>query len=345
MKRSFLKYLNVQRGEYMRKVHYYVYCDGILGVKTDISNFKWIYGSTAPCTSRNEYNKCAVKFDVCIKPESLLRSNDGYTKRFQSFMWDCKNQTISYRRTFFKNVHIGYDIKINSNNVIAEIGENYYRFVKKRVMNLHDIYFLLSDLANLILLQSGFLTLYASAVHYAPLNKGIACFAAPSTGKTLTAVNLCKMFGYSMIGEDIIIARANQLHSCPWTASYRKKQSFFDSTGALNRTSKNVSHTICNICELTDMIVLSCEKEKIVSDKTETLRQICVLNGYLFQYYSSPIVKVLGYFEQSFCADWNAQANSIFQSLVNTTQCYILSSKNPHYFSTLVHNVISGDDL
>ena len=88
----------------MKPEYYYVYCNGILGVKTNIQNFKWVYGSVAPAESAEAYEKCAVKFHVWIKPEKELDEIDSYSKKFQAFCWSEEHRTIYYRRAFLSRL-------------------------------------------------------------------------------------------------------------------------------------------------------------------------------------------------------------------------------------------------
>lgn len=326
----------------MKNEYCYEHCKGILGVKTNISNFKWVYGSIAPAVSTDAYEKCAVKFEIRIKRESELDAIGKYDGKFQSYFWNEQSHTVSFRRTFFGCIQIGYTIRIKDNLVIADIGSNYYRLVKKRVMNLHDAYYLLSDLANLILLKNGYLTLYAAGVHYSPLNKGIVCFAAPGTGKTETAMGLCEREGYSLSGEDIIITKDRQLYACPWTSSYRKKKSFLDSTGALSRVSKRVVGKVCDACRVTDLATLAAGDKSIQDDKEELLRQITIFNGYLFHYYSSPIVKVLSYFDREYDGEWNLYAKGILKQLVDDSECHIIHTGDAMEFCDIVHRIVAG---
>lgn len=317
----------------------YVYCEGILGVKTNISNFKWVYGSNAPIVSQTEYEQCAVKFEIFIRPEKRLRTICA-CDQFQSYFWDAKSNTLSCRRNLLGSIALGYDISITEEKILVEIGSNYYRFVKKRVMNLHAVYYLLADLANLLLLRKGYLTLYASCVHYAPGNKGMVFFAPPNTGKTVTATRLCSSKEYSMVGEDVIIIKDHQIYSCPFTASYRKRRTLLDSTGSIGRVDKAGSFTMCKTCEITDVFILASGEERIACDREEIMRKITILNGYLFQYYSSPIIKILGYFDFLYCNDWNALAKEKLEQIINTNKTHILVSRDAIRYSVLAHRAI-----
>ena len=140
----------------MKNEKYFVYCDGILGVKTNMPDFKWVYGQVAPETTQNEYDKCVVKFEINIKKEKKLHNIAEYDSKFQSYYWNDADKILSCRRSLLGKIRIGYNVKFESNRVIVEMGRNYHTFVKKRFMNLHDTYYLLSDLANVLLIQKGY---------------------------------------------------------------------------------------------------------------------------------------------------------------------------------------------
>lgn len=329
----------------MKPEYYYVYCNGILGVKTNIQNFKWVYGSVAPAASAETYEKCAVKFHVCIKAEKDLDEIDSCSKKFQAFCWSQEHRTIYYRRAFLSKLKIGYNIRFKENVVEAQIGERYFKLVQNRTMNLHGIYYLLSDLANVLLLSRGYLTLYASAVCYEPDKRGVVCFAPPNTGKTVTATQLCEQFEYRLLGEDVVITDGKQLFSCPWTNSYRKKGSSLDSAGSFARENKSTTIKTCEHCDVTDLFVLSFGKENVSGDKDELLRQINILNGYLFQHFSSPIVKVLGYFDKRYSTSWNVCAEDLLRNMINHCNSHELQSEKAMDFYQSVHRAVSSERL
>lgn len=330
----------------MEKEYYYVYCQGILGVKTNIRDFKWIYGSVAPSVSSEEYEKCVVKFDVCIKPEKYLSKNNICDRKFQAYTWNRKSQMLSCYRKFFMNFEIGYHLQIRENTVYAEIGIHYYKFVKNRTMNLHGVYYLLSDLANVILLKNGFLTLYASAVCFGPLKRCIVNFAPPNTGKTYMATKLCEKSDYQLVGEDIVIFDGYKVHSCPWTNSYRKASKLiFDSSGSLGRSKKKTQTTITEECILTDVMVLSLGEERVCTDKDQIFRYISMLNGYLYNYYSSPIIKILGYFDEKYDKSWTTYAETFLKNMVNSCRCCELQTEESGDFAGIFHEIISGEKL
>lgn len=328
----------------MDKEYYYVYCQGLLGVKTNFHNFKWVYGSVAPEATSVEYEKCILKFNVYEKKEKELGENFSYDKQFQAYLWDSKSRTLFYRRNFFSLLKIGYNITFNKDSIDVYVGRMYLQLVKKRMMNLHGMYYLLADLANMLLLNKGYLTLYASAVCSSVEHKGVVFFAPPNTGKTLTAMKLCEFSNFKLVGEDIVITDGNQLFACPWTSSYRQKTKLSDSASAFGRVNQQLDmHKVSTSCVLTQLVVLALGEKELLEDKNEVLKRIVILNGYLFNYYSSPIVKVLNYFTDEYYNDWNNCAEKMLRKMVDNCNCYVIQSKNSLDFSEVVKiNTMDG---
>lgn len=329
----------------MGNENYYVYCKEILGVKTNLHDFKWVYGSVAPICSSDEYDQCKVKLCVYAKPEKELPECMSCDQQFQAYKWNQEQKTLFYRRTMFSCLKLGYNIKFADNQVEVWVGKNYLKFVQQRIMNLHGMYYLLSDLANMMLLKNGLLTLYASSVYFSEQKRGLACFAPPNTGKTLTVTKLCERPDYDFVGEDIVITDGEKMFACPWTSSYRKKASKFDTAGSMQRVNNANVENVCENCDLTDLIVLYSGEKNITSDKNEFLHKASILNGYLFNYYSSPIIKILGYFDGEYSDEWNEQAKEMLKKMVNTCHCHLIGAGDPLEFSKLIHSVVLGEKL
>jgi hypothetical protein len=323
----------------MEKEFYYVYADGLLGVKTNVEHFRWIYGSVAPPVSEAEFKACIVTLQVYVVPESRLDACDRTDKRFQAFSWNESTKTVSYRRSFFKTLRVGYNVSLSHDGAVCWIGKRYFHFVKQRMNHLHGIYYLLSDIANVMLLRHGYVTLYASAVRRPSSDEGYVFFSPPNTGKTLTATKLCEHYGCDLVGEDIVITDGRRLYACPWTNSYRKKASR-DGAGSFGRVSKPKIGNICHTCELTGAVVLSVGENRVACDKERLLSQIEMLNGYLFEYYSSPIIKILGYFDHSYCVKWNELAKDVFSTASDDRECVEICSERSMDFYKLVHDVV-----
>lgn len=327
----------------MSKDYYYTYCKDVLGVCTNTCDFRWIYGSVAPEVQQTEFEKCAVKFYIRVVPEKKLPSLCEALPRFQSYSWADKTKTLSCRRSLFRVVELGYDIRIDENNVFVTVGSHYYRLVQNRVMNLHSMYYLLADLANVMLLQNGYLTMYASAVFCETTQRCIVSLAAPNTGKTLAVTTLCEGTEYRLVGEDVVITDGLRVFSCPWTRSYRKKGAGIDTAGSFGRKKVKAVENMCQNAALTNLAVLSLGEPSVGLDKEEVLARACVLNGYLFQYYSAPIVKLLSYFCKEFRINWNARAEQMLEELVERTTCAYIQCEAPVDFAKMLRLQLLGD--
>lgn len=328
----------------MKKEYYYIYCQGFLGVKTDLADFKWVYGSAAPEASAEDYEGCLVRFHIHSMPEKQLPEIGSCDRGFQAFAWDEGTGKLYYRRTLLSRFEIGYNLSIKGNEVQAEIGTRYLRLVRNRVMNLHGIYYLLSDVANMLLMRNGYLTLYASAVLYAPQNRGLVFFAPPNTGKTVTAVGLCEHLDYHLVGEDVIITDGKKIYACPWTNSYRKQGRSADSAGSFGRQARPQEIQTSAQSDVTDLFVLSLGKKKTGEAKTDVLRKIRILNGYLFHYFSSPIVRVLGYFDSTYAAPWNRYAEELLEQMAEHCSCRELQEAHTLDFRQKVQRIVSGEE-
>lgn len=319
----------------MNHTYYGVYCKGILAVKTNVKSFDWIYGSAPMIADEKEYQKCVVKLNVTIMPEKKLKKIKEQDKKFQAYTWDNTNKTVFCRRTI-AGIPIGYNICLGENEIHAEIGRNYYRFVKNRTMNLHGIYYLLSDLANILLLKCGYMTVYASSVVNESSECGTVIFAPPNTGKTVTATMLCEHFGYSLVGEDIVITDGNRIYGCPWTHSYRKKGTRLDSAGLFRRGRRPESLNLCDMCNVTELVTLSLGSHEVSTNKNELFRQIKILNGYLFGYCNSPIVKILGYFDETYDIPYGERAEKMLRNMVEHCHCRCIRAKDTMDFYRLI---------
>ncbi len=327
----------------MNNAYYGIYCKNILGIKTNVRRFRWIYG-TAPLTAdEEEYQKCSVKVNVNIIPEKRLEKAEEYDKTFQAYMWDSESKKLFYRQTLF-GLPIGYDIRLDGAIIYADIGKNYYRFIKKRIMNLHGIYWLLSDIANTVLLNCGYLTLYASAVFDEASGHGTVLFAPPNTGKTVTATMLCRHFNYSLVGEDIVITDGDRIYGCPWTYSYRKKGKRIDSAGYFSRAKSRENLSYCDVCDISELVTLSRGDPDVKTDKAEVFRQIKILNGYLFGYYNSPIIKILGYFDEKYDIPHKETAEKLLCDMVSHCTCRCIRAKEAADLYRSVRNGVPNEE-
>ena len=87
---------------------------------------------------------------------------------------------------------------------------------------------------------------------------------------------------------------------------------------------------------VTDVAVLSIGKKKKENDKKELLQHISILNGYLFNYYSSPIVKVLAFMNQEYQKEWETMARLILKKIIANCKCLGIQAERPELFAQVI---------
>ena len=332
--------LELEKQEIMKENNYYfVYADHLLGVQTNDSSFKWIYGRTAPNTDEKSLEACLIRIYVKVISDDSIQISRSAGSTFQCHTWDEKEKKLTYCRKMM-GIPFAYTLSVQDNAIYAVFGKNYYRFLQFRFMNMHAAYYMLSDLANMLLLKNGFATLYCSAVFHRESGKALALFAPPNTGKSLTAKQLCDTGHYAHISEDVaIIDRNKQIVGCPWTDSYRKppaiRKIMCDTGGAFGRKHGEIVQRegTSRRYTLSDMIVLDRSKGAEPITRQEIENRILILNRYLFGGYHSPIVNIIGFFDRSYNHDWVEKAKEVLSSAFEECRMQAISCENPEMFS------------
>lgn len=329
-------------------MYHFIYADHILGVETNDPNFRWMYGSNAPAGDKETFDSCKVKFYVTVTDESHIQTASSNVACFQCFSWCESQKTLFYSRKIF-GVKMAYSISFNNNSVRATFGKNYYRMVRHRFMNLHDSYYLLSDLANILLLKNGYSTLYCAVAQHRESGRVIALFAPPNTGKSCAVKRLCDTEKYTLIAEDVaLLNKELQIFGCQWTCTYRKagSSSFFlnDDSGALSRTHTHIQeHEIAqNPCVLSDLILLNLATIDSGVARSDIEKRICILNKYRFCGYNSPIINVLAFFDREFDKTWEDLDKSIMKIAFLKCNVSYISSESRHDFTPMVDAMLNG---
>lgn len=329
----------------MQELYYFVYAENILGVQTNDKNFKWIYGSYAPSANEGDFNKCLIRVILNVVSDKNIQRCSSVDCQFQCFSWDDRNKTLIFKRNVMGK-KLAYSISITGNIIHAQFGKTYYKYVKHRFMNLHSAYYILSDLANMLLIKNGYASLYCSAVCNRSLSNVTAFFAPPNTGKTITAIHLCKEFDYRLISEDVAITDGKSIWGCPWTNSVRpskKRLSFFgDSAGSLFRRKHSCSQNdkfISNV-KLTDFVLLdkSAHNAMDVTSK-DIVKRVTILNGYIFNYCCSPIIKIFAYFDSNYYTNWLSETEYIVKNLIESCCFCKISNRDALKFFKIFNDI------
>lgn len=303
-------------------MNYFVYVDGILGVKTSEKEFAWSYGTVAPKSNEKEFEKCKVKVFVDVRNSNDVFDGDfDITKlgKYHYFGAKQNENKIYYERDFFGRSKLRYSIEIKENFIHVVVGKNYMKYVKHRIMNLHSISYILTDIVAGLLLKNGIATIHCSAVNTE--NQSVIFFAPPNTGKTLTSIQLCKNNTFKFIAEDFALTDGENVWAVPWTSTFRYYDEVNESKldTLINKLTsyipvlefvsfqKNKSidkylgdDSIMHLSKATDLVVLERGKHNVNHDKKEGLRKIVNLNRYEFNYHKAPSAVVMNYFNPDF---------------------------------------------
>ena len=345
-------------------MNYFVYIKDILGIKTNLDNFSWVYGSVAPKVNESEFIKCKVKinldvrktadvFDKSLRLDELDRYNYFYAKK--------NHRKVYYDRNLIFNSKIRYSIEIIGNEINVIVNKSYLKYIKYRFMNLHSLDYILTDLVSGILLENGYATLHCSAVNIG--ERTLVIFAPPSSGKTLTAIKLCESINAKFISEDIAITDGLNIYSVPWTSTFRfynhESESKVDRVvGFLNKNipmfqlisigeQKSINsyladNSFVDVSRITDVIILGKGKPKVVESSDRFFENIINLNKYEFNYHRSPFMLVMNYFNSDFLIDkmYESEKN-IISRLIKNSNCYRIYDENPlDYYTQIVEKIL-----
>lgn len=333
-------------------MNHFVYIKDMLGIETNLDSVSWVYGSSAPKTSREEFERCKIKVNL-----QVVGSEDVFDESFDISQLDRYNyfygrkdeRKIYYERTFVFNSKLRYSVEIvDDNQINVVVNKNYFKYIKFKFMNLHSLGYILTDLVSGLLLSHGYATLHCSSVQLE--DRTMVIFGPPSMGKTITAIKLCENTGAKFIAEDIAITDGRDIYSVPWTstfrfydhdketkgekmmASIRKKIPIFQLVVAKDRKSIDSylgEDVIIDQARVTDVLVLAKGEREVLFDRTDIYEDIINLNRYEFNYDKSPTMLVMNYFNKDISLDYMyAKEREIVKKLVESSESYRIFSNS-----------------
>jgi len=345
---------------------YFVFVKGILGVKTNMKEFTWSYGTVAPESNKSEFEKCKIKVHVDVRNSKNVFEKDFDITRLGKYHYFGANQNenkIYYERDFFGSSKLRYSIEINENYIHVIVGKNYMKYIKHRIMNLHSISYILTDIVAGLLLKNGIATIHCSAVNTD--DQSIIFFAPPNTGKTLTSIQLCKNDNFNFIAEDFALTDGEKVWSVPWTSTFRyyddineskldtlinKLTSYipvleFISFGKNKSIDKYLGkERIKHLSKATDLVVLERGKHSVDYNKRDGFRKIVNLNRYEFNYHKSPSTVVINYFNPEFSLEkmYEKEKEIINNLIKRCTYTCIVEDNALNYTDIVLEEVIKN---
>lgn len=344
-------------------MNYFVYVEGILGVRTNAKSFEWSYGTVAPLSDKEHFGKCKIRLYLDIKEDDEVFSKkrmQNVEGKFHYFSGNQDENKIYYERNYFFGKRLRYSIQVTENAIHAVVGKTYYNHVHHRIMNLHSMAYILTDFVSGMLLNNGIATIHCSAVNYEDPHKSIILFAPPNTGKTLTSMRLCKDHDANFVAEDFAMTDGTHVWAVPWTSTFRLYDDISESRAdkvvnrltevipvlQLVKLTKNKSidsfigtERMKLYSEATDVVVLERGKPFIDQDKSDSLRKLLTLNRYEFNYHKAPAMVVMSYFNPKFSLE-NMYTNEreILQKLLDHCEYTCINEESAVNYSETVYN-------
>ncbi|MDN7226332.1 hypothetical protein QWY15_03400 [Planococcus sp. N064] len=340
-------------------VYYFIAAKGILGVKTNIKEFKWSFGSNMPEGTLDEYENCAVKMHIALEEfndDDLL----GNLGRYHYFNGSPGEDKLYYTR----KLPINKKLRLKAENLLSDepkitVNRTYYKLITHRIMNLHSLHYIATDLAALLLLRKGYAPIHCSA--FKAGDATVAIFAPPDTGKTLSAMTACGDFGASFIAEDLAITDGKNIFSVPWTNSfdhYAKnkqtknqgiKEKFMKSVPIMNKLSRKTAEpednnvkagALLNPQMVTHIAILEKGEDGILPQaESAAVSKLMNLNRYEFNFLRAPLLIAYEFFNPELVIDnGTVKEKEILSALVrNSESVFTLKKRNPtHYAKALL---------
>lgn len=331
-------------------------------MKTNIKEFKWSFGSNMPEGTLDEYESCAVKMNIVLEDfnEDDLLSDLGRYHYFNGVPGDDK---LYYTRTLPMNKKL----RLKAENLLSDeprltVNRTYNKLITHRIMNLHSLHYIATDLAALLLLRKGYAPIHCSA--FKAGNATVAIFAPPDTGKTLSTMTACGDFDASFIAEDLAITDGKNIFSVPWTNSfdyYAKnkqekasgiKEKLINSVPLIKKSSEKQaesednglkSRALLNPQIVTHVAILEKGEDGVLPlTESAAVGKLMNLNRYEFNFLRAPLLIAYEFFNPGLVIDdGTVKEKEILSALVrNSERVFTLKKRNPtHYAETLLNQM------
>ena len=344
-------------------MYYFVFIDGILGIKTNFKDFCWSYGSVAPMSSEEEFNHCRIKIFLDVRNSEQIFDSDINTKeyiRYHYFFAKYGEQKIYFERNIFGKAKLRYSIEIKENRIHVIVNKNYMKYIKYRIMGLHSMSYILTDIVSVLLLKNDFITLYCAAV--CKDDQVIMVFSPPNTGKTLTSIQLCEKYGYKFLSEDLTLSDGEYVWSIPWTSTFRyystqskskkdliaeKATAYFPFLKFLIPSKKKSIleyfgvEKIQSKAKMSNIVLLESGKPGIDFNKKNGFFKVQNLQRYLFYFHKSPTLIAMSYFNPYFSPDTIYEKEKELLSKIFERSTYLsVSEENVLKYPEKIHKII-----
>lgn len=342
--------------------HYFVYSKGILGLRTNVPDWKWSFGSGAPAATRSDYEGCRLRLSMTVAADAdmppAVRNGDS-PGTYHYFTGTPGADVTQYDRRFLMHRRL----RLEATGLLGEspaitVNRTYHRFVSHRFMNLHSDGYILTDVAALLLLRRGLAPLHCSA--FRSRGSTVVVFAPPNCGKTLTTMTSCLKHGADFIAEDLAISDGRTVFAVPFTSTFR----FYPQL--IERRRSRIYHRIADVIPPLELIPRKRElrvdrfieeariahsspvthvvvlQRGAVSGVTEVsaddlYRRLVNLNRYEFKYDKAPLVLAHEFLNPDLDVDHACSVErDVLRRLASTTTALVVTASDPNEYAALI---------
>lgn len=345
--------------EKKEEMHYQVASKGILGVSTSISGLKWSFGITTPAATREDYEACQVRLQVLRERRPVNLIDHADLGKYHYFAGRPDEDAIIYRRPFL----LGSELQMAISGLVGadptiRVNRAYERFITHRFMNLHSLGYIMTDIAELLLLRKGLAPLHSSC--FSLHDRTWTVFAPPNTGKTLTTMQACLEMGASFLAEDLTITDGVTIFSVPWTSTFRYYEDIDRRfrTRVLNGMTKRFPplelipiararpidelvqpQRIISRSRCSDIAILERGRGGVRAvESEEAFTKILNLSKYEFNYHRAPVVVAYEFFNPELDIESAMQSErAILRKLIEQADnCIVVSCQDPKDYATTI---------
>lgn len=347
----------------MSQSHYFVACPGVLGIRSNLPNFKWSFGTSMPEATRAEYEACETRAYVRVDNELTLPPLEQREGKYHYWSGSEGQDAIYYDRSLY----LGKRLQIAATDLLGDepvihANTNYHRYISHRFMNLHSLGYMMTDLCSLLMLRKGYSPIHCSSFKLGDAT--VVIVAPPNTGKTLTSVLACMEHGADYIAEDLAMTDGHDVISVPWTSTFRYYKQIDNSlfARAKNRATKILPPLelltasqpdpitsfidptkVESRSEVTHLVILQSGDQEIRSaDSEEAYRKTRNLNRYEFNYHRAPMVVAAEFFtpQLGIAEACDAEDRILGQLIDNVDQRLIVQSMDPTKYVGMILEAI-----
>ena len=312
---------------------FYVYVKDLIAIETDRTDFEWTFGRSCCQTDRAGFDSSLIRIHLKLEKDNLIArdaESEEYSSQFSSFSVSIKNKEIIFRKTLFHTVTVAYKLKLDGNDIYFSAGRAYYDLIKLRMMNMHSVRYILSDLVSGMLLLNHYVPLYCSTVCVE--DKLIMIFGAPAAGKTLSAMQLIKQPDSRLLSEDVSVSDGHSVWSVPFTSTYGQHENGIN----INPASAQGELT-AQLSNSKYIFLLEKGNSKTENNDTDISKKICLLNRYIFHYDNSPINTICAYFfEEISLEQMRKNECELVKALCDHSVCAVLRESDPLLFAARI---------